>query len=149
MKKPPAAAGGEVNDSLRGYPSCPAGSQRSSRGSRRVRLALRRSGRRKKSWRNRQADNHTKRRNNHGKGKKGNCWRQRPAGNRQLVIMNGKAEGHFCGPFSAWENPPEPFAGVIKCIESMEVVAHSVGCGNTLMMIVDDTGVNLEDFVGL
>lgn len=67
----------------------------------------------------------------------------------KLVIMNGKAEGYFCGPFSTWENPPEPVVGVIKCIESMEVVAHSVGCGNALIMIVDDTGVNLEDFVGL
>ncbi len=67
----------------------------------------------------------------------------------KLVIMNGKAEGYFCGPFSAWENTPEVLADVMECIKNMEVVAHSVGCGNTLLMIVDDTGVNLEDFVGL
>lgn len=56
----------------------------------------------------------------------------------KLVIMNGKADGYFCGPFSAWENPPEALTDVKKYIKNMEVVAHSVGCGNTLMMIVGD-----------
>lgn len=67
----------------------------------------------------------------------------------KLVIMNGKAEGYFCGPFSAWENTPEVLADVMECIKNMEVVAHSVGCGNTLLMIVDDTDVQLENLVEL
>lgn len=67
----------------------------------------------------------------------------------KLVIINGKAEGYFCGLFPDWENTPEVLTDVKEYVENMEVVAHSVGCGNTLLMIVDDTDVQLENLVEL